>query len=246
MRLLKYLHTKNACYIAGKKMIPKGIMLHSTGANNPNLSRYVGSDDILGINKYNNHWNMYKPEGKSVCVHGFIGKLADGSIASCQTLPWDMVGWHSGSGSKGSANSSGYIGIEICEDNLENKEYFDKVYLEAVELFAYLCNEYNIKPEFPNIICHSEGYKLGIASNHSDVMHWFPKHGKSMDTFRKDIKELYNKQYKDTNNANEPDEYAKESWNKAKNKKIVDGTNPKSPVTRQQLTVILDRLGLLD
>ena len=42
-----------------------------------------------------------------------------------------------------------------------------------------------------NIICHCEGYKQGIASNHGDVMHWFPKHGKSMDTFRLDVKAEY-------------------------------------------------------
>ena len=34
----------------------------------------------------------------------------------------------------------------------------------------------------------SEGHKLGIASNHGDVLHWFPKHGKSMDDFRADVK----------------------------------------------------------
>jgi len=45
-----------------------------------------------------------------------------------------------------------------------------------------------------NIICHSEGYKQGVASNHGDVMHWFPKHGKSMDTFRKDVKALLEKE----------------------------------------------------
>jgi hypothetical protein len=33
-----------------------------------------------------------------------------------------------------------------------------------------------------------KGYKLGIASNHADVMHWFPKHGENMDTFRKAVK----------------------------------------------------------
>ena len=32
------------------------------------------------------------PGGIQICVHGFIGKLADGSIATYQTLPWDMVG----------------------------------------------------------------------------------------------------------------------------------------------------------
>ena len=32
---------RNACYMAGVKMAPRGLMLHSTGANNPNLRRYI-------------------------------------------------------------------------------------------------------------------------------------------------------------------------------------------------------------
>ena len=51
-----------------------------------------------------------------------------------------------------------------------------------------LCKTYNIKPEKPALICHSEGYALGIASNHADVMHWFPRFGKTMDTFRAEVK----------------------------------------------------------
>jgi len=167
-------------------------MVHSTGANNPKLSRYVGPDDgLLGENPNGNHWNTPTPGGKKVCPHAFIGKLKDGSIATYQTLPWDMVGWHSGSGSLGSAksaNNNGYIGFEICEDKLTDSVYFGKVYREAVELCAYLCGLYNIKPEKPYLICHSEGSELGIASAHADVMHWFPKHGKNMDTFRADVK----------------------------------------------------------
>ena len=37
------------------------------------------------------------------------------------------------------------------------------------------------------LICHSEGYRRGVASNHGDVMHWFPKFGKNMDGFRADV-----------------------------------------------------------
>lgn len=37
------------------------------------------------------------------------------------------------------------------------------------------------------VICHSEGYARGVASNHADVMHWFSKFGKNMDTFRADV-----------------------------------------------------------
>ena len=181
MKLYQLFLTENACYKAGKKITVKGIMVHSTGANNPWLKRYVGPDDgRLGKNQYNNHWNTYHPGGREVCVHGFIGKLADGSVATYQTLPWDHRGWHAG----GSANNT-HIGFEICEDGLTDATYFKKVYQEAIDLCVYLCKEYGLTEK--NIICHSEGYKQGVASNHGDVMHWFPKHGKSMDTFRAEV-----------------------------------------------------------
>ena len=184
MNLHKLILTENACYKAGRKITVKGIMVHSTGANNPNLKRYVGPNDgLLGENQYGNHWNTYHSGGREVCVHAFIGKLADGTIATYQTLPWNHRGWHAG----GSANNT-HIGFEICEDGLTDYTYFKKVYREAVELCAYLCKEYGLTEQ--NIICHSEGYKQGVASNHGDVMHWFPKHGKSMDTFRAEVKAL--------------------------------------------------------
>jgi len=184
MNLRKLIFTNNACFKAGKTITPKGIMVHSTGANNPWLKRYVGPDDgLLGKNQYNNHWNQEKPGGRQVCVHAFIGRLADGTIATYQTLPWNHRGWHAG----GKANDT-HISFEICEDGLSDSTYFNKVYREAVELCVHLCKLYGLTEK--NILCHSEGYKQGIASNHADVMHWFPKHGKSMDTFRADVKRL--------------------------------------------------------
>ena len=182
MNLKQYFLTKNECYQRNVYITVKGLMLHSTGANNPNLKRYVPNfDGTIGDNPNGNHWDTFRPGNRQVCTHGFIGKLADGSIATVQTLPWNMRGWHSGA----SANNT-HIGVEICEDDLTNADYFNKVYNEAVEVFAYLCKQFNLNP-MTNIICHSEGYQKGIASNHSDVMHWFPKFGKSMDTFRADV-----------------------------------------------------------
>ena len=110
MNLKQYYQTKNDCYKAGKQIVVKGLMLHSTGANNPKLSRYVGPDDgILGKNPNNNDWNR---SGITKCVHGFIGKDKDGNVRTYQTLPWNYRGWHAG----GKANDS-YIGLEICEDD---------------------------------------------------------------------------------------------------------------------------------
>ena len=197
MNLHTLMFTENACYKANRKITVKGIMVHSTGANNPWLKRYVGPDDgLLGKNRYNNHWNTYHPGGREVCVHGFIGKLDDGTIATYQTLPWDHRGWHAG----GSANNT-HIGFEICEDGLSDPTYFRAVYNEAVEQCAYLCKQFGLTEA--DIICHSEGYKKGIASNHGDVMHWFPRHGKSMDTFRADVKALLSTEDKKTEVSDE-------------------------------------------
>ena len=184
MNLKKLILTENECYKTGRKIKPKGIMVHSTGANNPYLRRYVGPDDgLLGENQYNNHWNQHRPSGRQVCVHAFIGKLKNGTVATYQTLPWDHRGWHAG----GDANDS-HIGFEICEDNLSDVSYFSEVYKEAAELCAYLCKLYDLTEK--DIIGHYEGYQKKIASNHGDPRHWFSRHGKSMDTFRADVKKL--------------------------------------------------------
>ena len=181
MDLNKLYLTENECFKVGRTMTPKGIMVHSTGANNPNLRRYVGPNDgKLGVNPYGNHWNQARPDGRQVCVHAFIGKLADGTVATYQTLPWNYAGWHSG----GTANNT-HIGFEICEDDLDDTDYFAAVYKEAVKLCVYLCRKFDLNPE--DIIDHSEGYKLGIAGNHADVGHWFKRNGKTMDDFRADV-----------------------------------------------------------
>ena len=185
MNLHQRILTYNDCYLKGQTIRPRGVMVHSTGANNPNLSRYVAPNDGLLGEPSMRHWNQ---SGTGACVHGFIGKLADGSIATYQTLPWNMRGWHAGTGTSGQSANNTHISFEICEDGLDNPDYFAAVYQEAVELTAYLCELYGLDPlEDGVVICHSEGYRRGVASNHGDVMHWFPKFGKDMDGFRADV-----------------------------------------------------------
>ena len=195
MRLIKCILTANDCYKAGRTITPKGIMVHSTGANNPAVARYVQPVDtqadaaslytVLGTNRNKNDWNN---PGLDVCVHAFVGKLADGGVGSVQTLPWNHRGWHAGTGTSGGSANNTHIAFEICEDALTDAAYFGKVYQEAVELTAMLCKTYDLNPLADGVvICHSEGYQRGVASNHADVMHWFPKHGKNMDTFRQDV-----------------------------------------------------------
>jgi len=187
INLHKLIFVNNDCYKAGRTIIPKGILVHSTGANNPFLKRYVGPDDgLLGKNVYVNHWN--RPMDRQVCVHAFIGKLEDGSVATYQTLPWNMRGWHSGSGPKGNGNDT-LIGFEICEDGLTNAAYFQSVFNEAVGLCVYLCAMFGLNPMRDGVLLgHYEAYLRGIASNHADPGHWFKKFGESMEGFRAAVK----------------------------------------------------------
>ena len=191
LTLKKQYMTKNECFQRGKFLSPTGVMIHSTGVNNPHLSRYVQPDDgQLGKNSYENHFNTPRPGGRKVCPHAILGQLADGSAAAYQLLPWEMAGWHAGS----SANDT-HIGIEICEDDLSDHDYFTSVYALAVEVTARLCREFDLNPlQDGVVICHSEGHTRGIASNHADVMHWFPRHGKSMDDFRRDVAQHMNQE----------------------------------------------------
>lgn len=180
----------------------QGVLIHSTGSNNPYIKRYVQPDDnapdreklleIIGVNKNGNDWNHIQREAG---VNAFIGKLASGEVSSVQVGPWDKKAWGCGSGPKGSCNN-GWIQFEICEDGLTDPVYFKKIYQEAVELASYLCQLYGLDPlgtvtysgvKCPAILCHQDSYRLGLGSNHGDVLHWFPKQGKTMDDFRADV-----------------------------------------------------------
>lgn len=185
LEIIRYYQTENRCYQAGRKITPSGIVVHSTGANNPYIKRYVGPDDgILGKNQYNNHWNK---ASANKCMHAFIGKVADGSLKIYQTLPWDHRCWGVGSGKKGSYNNS-HIQFEICEDGLNDESYYREAFALAARLCAYLCQEYGIKPE--NIVGHYEAYAAGYGSNHGDPRTWQKKFGGSMAHFRADVKAL--------------------------------------------------------
>lgn len=191
----------STCYKGTSKMTIKGVLWHSTGANNPTLKRYVqpmvGDSNynemikLLGKNTGGNDWNHVRVQAG---LNAWIGKLADGTVTTIQSMPWDYKPWGCGGGC-----NNGWIQFEICEDNLKDPNYFNAVYKEAVELTAYLCKKYNLDPKgtvsfsgkkVPVILCHADSHKLGLGSNHGDVMHWFPKYGKSMETVRNDVAAL--------------------------------------------------------
>lgn len=175
----------NGAYKAAKKMpsgSPVGIIIHSTGANNPNLKRYVNAPEICGENVNKNYFDRADSDK---CPHAVIGLDKNGDVKAAKLLPWNICCWGCGSGSKGSYNySPAYIQFEICEDNLADEDYFNKAFDLAAQLCRRLMKNYStIKLE--NIISHKEAHSRGYASNHADCDHWLAKFGKDMAWFRR-------------------------------------------------------------
>ena len=186
MNIIQSLCVKHPCYQIGKKITPKGLMLHSVGCNQPSAMVFV------------NTWN--RTNAPEVLPHGVI----DGNTGDVhQTLPWTFRGWHGG----GSSNDT-HIGIEMCEpgciqytsganftcsDYTTARRIATTTYNSAVTLFTYLCKQYNLNP-MTDIVSHSEGYRKGIASGHADPEHLWKGLGLSftMDTFRKAVRDAMN------------------------------------------------------
>ena len=182
MEITKNILANNSCYLAGKTIQVKGLMLHSVGCPQPSAMAFVKS------------WNNPTIQA---CVHGFID--ANTGVVY-QTLPWAHRGWHAG----GTANNT-HIGVEMCEpdcitysagatftcsDVARARVMVERTYKTAVELFAHLCREFNLNPLADGVIlAHSEGYKRGLASNHADPEHLWKglKMPYTIDGFRKDV-----------------------------------------------------------
>lgn len=178
MEILQAFQTENRCYKQGKKNKAIGIVVHSTGAVNRNLSRYVDAPDRLGKNKYNNHWNKAEADK---CMHAFIGYDKDQNVIVAQTLPYDYVCWGSGKGKNGSYNST-HLQFEICQGSNTDEAYYREAVKCAEEYCAYLCKLKGWSTDC--IVSHREAALAGYASNHGDPESWMKHFGDDMDQFR--------------------------------------------------------------
>ena len=170
-----YLMTKNRCYKANKRRTPTGVQVHSVGCKGTNRDRW-------------RRWN-----------NGTIKKCASAFIDTngiMQCLDWDVRPWLSGSGKKGNANDT-HVGFEMCEPakSKDTPEAAAYLYGCALYLCTELCRDYGISPG--NVRCHCELHRLGLASNHADVNHWWGKSGTSwepytMDKLRRDVANALN------------------------------------------------------
>lgn len=187
----------NSYYYWGNHKDKIGIVVHSTGANNPYIKRYVQPSDNdsnydsiiadIGKNTSYNDWNHAE---RTAGVHAFIGKNINDEIRTYEVLPYEWSAWKVGQGSKGSYNyaPTAHIQFEICEDDLTDENYFYAVMKESQEYCAYLCSQFGWTSK--NICCHAEAHERGYGSNHADIKHWLKKYGKTMDWYREEVQKL--------------------------------------------------------
>lgn len=189
IELIKNYLTNSRCYTQYVKLNPQGIMLHSVGCPQPN-------PDVFAKN-----WNN---KTSNACTTGIIG-----TNKAYQFLPFDCKSWHCGTGTKGLSANATHLSFEMTEpstikyvggatfvDNNPSKtlEHVKQTYANALEIFAGICIQFNFNPlgktpkGYPVILSHSEGYNLGIASNHGDTEHlWSKTINKTMDDFRREL-----------------------------------------------------------
>lgn len=181
MRILQTFQTKNRSYKKNRPITPVGILVHSTGANNRNLHRYVDDVEHLGKNKYHNHWNSALA---TKSVHAWIGYDINKEVIVAQTLPYTMACWGAGKGKKGSANydPQAHLQFEICQGSKTDADYYWKAITVAEEYCAYLCQQYGWGVD--KITSHVEAHKAGYASNHGDPASWMKHFDDNMNQFR--------------------------------------------------------------
>ncbi len=237
--------TENDCYKAARALSPRGIIVHSTGVD----QKWIGA--------YTKQWNR---PGVQVCVHGFLGLDERGRLCYEQILPYEFQCWGAGSGSLGSFNAS-HIQFEICE-SLGDGDWCRETYAAALEICVGLCRRFGMGPE--NVVTHSEAHAMGYASNHGDVMHWWPRYGLSMDGFRKELAAAledveyrvfkeHMARYLAERAGMAADEYALRALRLGVDRGIFsdgDGDGamdaPQAWMKRQELAAILERLGMLE
>lgn len=169
----QYIMTKNECYSSTKKLQqPLGIQVHSVGSKGTTRDR----------------WRRWNTKGLKKCAGAFIDT---NGIMQC--LPWDKRPWLSGSGKNGNANNFS-VGFEICEPSKANDtpEAAEYLFSCVKYLCVELCKALDINPA--DIKTHCELHKMGYASNHADVKHWWGKKGTAweqytMDRLRKEVSE---------------------------------------------------------
>ena len=198
---------------ASYPMTPQGIVVHNTAG--------ASSARVEATNMLNNN--------SAVSYH----VIADESEV-IELVPFSRNCWHAGDGSNGFANRN-LIGIEIARSMDYSDDKYDRAEANAVEYIAWVCVQYG----WNSANLHQHNWYSSTACPHRLKDHW--------NTFKRKVDERIaeineNSAPTHPSDNNEPSEWAAESWAKAHEMGLMDGTRPHDTVTREELAAVLVRL----
>lgn len=200
--------------------------------------------------------HYFQGAGRRASAHYFVD---EDSVT--QSVRDNDAAWHCGGALESSHHplrgicmNRNSLGVEMCSDIVGGKYTITPQTVDrAVELVKYLMAKYGI--DVDHVVRHYDVTgKLCPEPWVRDESLWrkFKARLTAKDPIEEEIKAMTDKefaQYVDRYLAakanQQPHPYAAEAWAKAKAAGIVDGSKPQCELTREQLVVILQRLGLL-
>lgn len=156
-----------------------------------------------------------------------------------QGIPENRIAWHAGDGGNGKGNRKG-LSIEICYSKSGGQKFIEAEKL-AAKFIAFKLNE--------------KGWGIDKVTKHQDYSGKYCPHRtldmgwqRFLNMVQAELKILKGVNIVDkqpnipqTLNNNIPSTWAKEDWNWGIANGLVDGTNPKSEISREQMIVVLHR-----
>ena len=185
----------NGAYKSGRKILPAGAVNHSFGCAQPNVEVAYSIMDQASAG-----WG----------VNAILGDFHKGEGRILLCLPFDARPWGCGSGKNGSWNNSriqwevlepfGHTyagGTMIGYDAAKNETYFQRMWKMLVAWNVYVAHKLGFTADTIND--HAESHRAGMGSNHADMGQWLPKHGKSMDCLRAEVRAILTNTYEEGN-----------------------------------------------
>lgn len=168
-----------------------------------------------------------------------------------QGVPFLRNVWASGDG-HGNGNMHGYH-IEICYSTHPDESLFKKAEMNGAEYAAYILtsNGWGIDrlkkhQDFDGKYCPHKTLDLGWNRFVNMVQSFMQNKEEEEQMFTYEQFKEYQAKYEKEQIAKEASSWAKEVWEKATAAGLVDGTKPRTALTREQFAMIADRLGYLD
>jgi len=244
-----------------QKVVMQMVPIKTNLANKSNYGCIRNPDIIewIVIHFTSNNGDTAKNNGKyfannivKASAHYFVD-----SYYIVNSVPDNYIAWSVGGnkypntkGAKfyGKCVNANSISIELCDDVKNGVVYpSEKTIQNALELTRHLMQKYNIPAN--HIIRHFDVTGKKCPAYWVDDARWksefWNKIQEGEDDMTKEEVIKIIEEYEAAKEKKSVDSWAKSAWDKAKKKGILDGTKPKSPVTREQIAAVLDRLNLL-